>query len=156
MTDDVGLRTRLAVHPFVAGLEPGFVDALAGMARFVDHPAGAWVALHGHPADAFYLVVAGRCAIEVGAAGRAPLVIATVHPGEVLGWSWMFPPHRWHFDVLALDPVRTIAVKAAALLAACDANHEFGYEITRRLAAVIATRLESTELQLIDVYGHAR
>lgn len=156
MTLDGTLRDGLAAHRFAEGLAPRFLETLAAIARFVEHPAGAWIALEGDPADAFHLVLEGRCAIDVAAAGRDPLVIATVHAGEVLGWSWMLAPHVWHFDVLALDPTRTIAVDGAALRAACDADHELGYEITRRLTRVIASRLEATRLQLIDVYGQSR
>ena len=150
------LHDCLAAHRFANGLAPRFVDALAAMARFVEHPAGTWIAREGVTADSFHLVLEGRCAIDVAAAGRDPLVIATVHAGEVLGWSWMLAPHVWHFDVLALDLTRTIAVDGAALRAACEADHELGYEITRRLARVIASRLEATRLQLIDAYGQSR
>lgn len=156
MTHDGDLHAMLAAHRFADGLAPQFIDALATMARFVEHPAGTWIAVQGDPADAFHLVIEGRCAIEVAAAGRDPLVIATVHAGEALGWSWMLAPHLWHFDVLALDHTRTIAVDGAALRDACHADHELGYEIAHRLARVIALRLEATRLQLVDVYGQPR
>jgi CRP/FNR family transcriptional regulator, cyclic AMP receptor protein len=154
MNDD--LREMIATHPFAAGLERRFVDVLAGHARLDHYPAGSWLAAQGKSAEAFHLIEEGRCAIEIDAADRAPLVIATVHPGEVLGWSWMFAPHLWHFDVLALDAVTTIAIDAAGLRSACADDHEFGYSIACRLAKVIASRLEATRHQLVDVYGTAR
>ncbi len=154
MNDD--LREMIATHPFAAGLERRFVDVLTGLARLDHYAAGSWLAAQGKSADAFHLVEEGRCAIEIAAADRAPLVIATVHAGEVLGWSWMFAPHLWHFDVLVLDPVTTIAVDAAGLRTACAADHEFGYAIACRLAEVIASRLEATRHQLLDVYGTPR
>ena len=156
MTDPETLLHRLAVHPFLAGLEPRLIGVLAGMARFTEHRSGTWVARQGRPAEEFHLIEEGRYAIEITAADRPPLVIATVHPGDVLGWSWLVAPYHWHFDVVALDRGRTIVVDAASLRAACSADHEFGFEITRRFAEVIAMRLEATELQLIDVYGHHR
>ncbi|MGB8861704.1 MAG: cyclic nucleotide-binding domain-containing protein [Ilumatobacteraceae bacterium] len=156
MTLGSDVHTSLAAHRFADGLAPELVDALATMAHFAEHPSGAWIATQGAPADRFHLMLEGRCAIEVAAAGRDPLVIATVHPGEVVGWSWMLAPHVWHFDVLALDHTRTIAIDGAELRAACRANHELGFEITHRLARVIASRLEATRLQLVDVYGHQR
>jgi CRP-like cAMP-binding protein len=154
MNDD--LREMIAVHPFVTGLERRFVDVFAGLARVDHYPSGSWLASQGKPADAFHLIEEGRCAIEIAAADRAPVVIATVHPGEVLGWSWMFAPHVWHFDVLALDTVTTVAIDAGGLRAACAADHEFGYAIACRLAEVIASRLEATRHQLLDVYGSPR
>ena len=156
MTTVDHLHHDLGAHRFVDGLPPRLVDVLAGMARFCEHPAGAWLAQQGEPADEFHLVLEGRVAVEVAAAGRDPLVIATVHAGEVVGWSWMLAPHVWHFDVLALDHTRTIVIDGAALRTACRADHELGHEITHRLARVIASRLEATRLQLVDMYGKPR
>ncbi len=156
MTRDVDLHDRVAGHRFSDGLAPQFLDVLVGIASPREFAAGDWIARHGEPADEFHLVIEGRCAIEVTAAGREPLVIATVHAGEVLGWSWLLAPHRWHFDVVALDHTRTVALDGVALRSACRTDHELGYEINHRLARVIAARLEATRLQLVDVYGHAR
>ena len=76
--------------------------------------------------------------------------------GDVIGWSWLYPPHLAHFDVIALDPVRTVAIDAQALRDACAADHNLGFEITYRLGRVVAARLEATRLQLMDIYGRHR
>ena len=156
MTTVADLHHSLSAHRFADGLAPRLVDALVGMARFCEYPVGTWVAQQGDPAAEFHLVLQGRFAVEVAAAGRDPLVIATVHAGEVLGWSWMLAPHLWHFDVLALDHTRTIAIDGVALRDACRTDDELGHEINHRLARVIASRLEATRLQLVDMYGTPR
>jgi CRP/FNR family transcriptional regulator, cyclic AMP receptor protein len=156
MTHHPELDDQLAAHAFSDGLSPRFIAELAAMAKFEQYPAGEWIAAKDDPAHWFHLVVRGRCAIEVTSPGREPLVIATVHANEVLGWSWMLPPHVWHFDVLALDDTHTIAIDGDALRAACRADHDLGYEVTQRLAGVIASRLEATRHQLVDVYGQPR
>lgn len=154
MTSANDVRDELARHPFTAGLDARHVDVLAGLATLRHHVVGEWITRQGLPADACHLVVAGRAAIEVSAPGRDPLVIATVHAGETLGWSWLVSPHRWHFDVIALDQVTSVALDGPLLRAACDADHDLGYEIVTRLASVMAARLESSRLQLVDVYAH--
>jgi CRP-like cAMP-binding protein len=147
------IERALATHPFTAELAPPHRARIAAIAHEELYPAGAWILRGDATADRFHLVTAGRAAVEVLAAGREPTVIATVHPGQVVGWSWAVPPHRVHFDVVALDPVVTVAVDAAELRAACEADHELGFHVMRRLVAVLATRLESTRHQLVDVYG---
>lgn len=147
------LHNTLTAHRFCDAMPQRTIDVLAGMAHFADLPAGAWIFRQGQPADTFHLLVDGSCAVEITAAARQPLVIATIHAGDVLGWSWMLPPHTWHFDVLAVEHSRSIAVDGVALRAACRNDHELGYEISTRLAGVIAARLEATRLQLMDVYG---
>jgi CRP/FNR family transcriptional regulator, cyclic AMP receptor protein len=152
----VSVESSVRTHPFTAGLPDALIERLAAMARVEQRPAGAWIARQGEPADMFHLVVDGRAAIEVSTPGRDPIIISTVHGGEVVGWSWLFPPHRWHFDVVALDDLTSLAVDGRALRAACAADHELGYEVTRRLAAVVSARLEGTRIQLLDLYSHVR
>lgn len=153
MTD---ARTALATHPFFAGVDPRLVGLVAPLARIDRWAPGSWIARTGTPATEFVLVTAGRAGVEIAPPGRAPLVVSTVHEGEVIGWSWFLPPHTWHFDVVALTEVSCVAVDAAALRAACGADHELGYEIATRLIRVMASRLEATRHQLVDVYGTPR
>ena len=58
----------------------------------------------GDPADTFYLVRHGSVALETFVPARGPVMIETLEAGEVVGWSWLFPPYRWHFDARALSP----------------------------------------------------
>ena len=39
----------------------------------------------------------------------------TLHDEDVLGWSWLFPPYRWHLDARALAPVRALGFDGACL-----------------------------------------
>ena len=143
----------LTGHPFFTGIDPALLERLATVTTVKEYPAGAWVARSGAPADTFHAVLSGRAGIEIAAADRDPLLVATVHAGEMIGWSWFVEPHEWHFDVLALDPLRTLAMDAAALRAACRADHELGYQVAHRLDRLLASRLVATRHQLVDVYG---
>jgi len=153
MTD---LNELLTTHAFFAGLQPHLIDKVAHMATIAEFPAGTWIARTGTDAGMFHAVIDGRAGIELAAADRPTLLVATVHPGEIVGWSWYVEPHRWHFDVVALDPLRTVAIDGGLLRAACVDDHELGSHLGRRLARVVASRLEATRHQLMDVYGHAR
>lgn len=155
MTADVQLFDLLDHHPFFASVPSALVEHVAAFTELREHPAGAWIARTGGPADTFHAVIDGRAAIELVSAGRPPIVVATIHAGDVIGWSWFVEPYRWRFDVLALDPVRSLAIDAAALRTACDQHCELGYRVAHRLAAVVASRLEATRHQVVDVYGLA-
>ena len=43
---------------------------------------------------------------------RGAVTIETLHGGDILGWSWLFPPYRTIFDARALGVVRTLAFDA--------------------------------------------
>jgi hypothetical protein len=92
--------------------------------------------------------------LEIFAPGRGAVTIQTVDEGDVVGWSWLFPPFRWHFDARALDSVRAVAFDGACLRDKCDDDHSLGYELLRRFSPVMLARLQATRLQLLDVYGN--
>ena len=35
----------------------------------------------------------------------------------------------------------------------CEADHDFGYEVMRRVTRMMEHRLQATRLQLLDIYG---
>ena len=85
--------------------------------------------------------------------GRAPVVLETVQAGEVIGWSWLFPPHLCQFYARAAEKVRATAFDGKCLRGKCQANHDLGYELAMRSAHIMMQRLQATRLQLLDVYG---
>jgi CRP/FNR family transcriptional regulator, cyclic AMP receptor protein len=139
--------------PTFAGLEPGQLELIAGCGANRVFEAGEHLAREGDPADAFFVVRHGRVALEVASPGRGALMISTLGEGAVVGWSWLFPPHRWSFDARALEQTRTVAFDGACLRGKCEADKALGYELMQRFAAVMLDRLQATRLQLLDVYG---
>ena len=82
----------LADHPFLGGLPHDGIALIVGCAKNVVFDAGALLLSEGGAADTFYMIRRGHVAIEVHAPGRGPIVIETVGPGAVVGWSWLVPP----------------------------------------------------------------
>ncbi len=151
--DGAGPGRLLARHPFFAGLAAATLEPLAGCAVTVRFDAGAYLCREGEPANRFYLLGGGMASIEIAAPSRGRRSLQTVSAGEVVGWSWLIAPHRWHFDVRAVEPVWAIGLDGACLRAAFSDHHELGYHVLSRLSGVMAKRLEATRLQLMDVYG---
>ena len=137
-----------------AGLEPRLLEQVAGCGRLVHFEAGETILRAGTPADDFYVIRHGRVAIRLNAGGRA-LVVQTVDDGEAVGWSWLFPPYRWHFDAVATTLTRAISLDGECLRGKCSRDHELGYELMTRFAQMAVATLEATRIQLLDVYGHA-
>jgi CRP-like cAMP-binding protein len=139
--------------PVFAGLDERFAVQLAGCAATAGFTHGETMFREGDAADVFYVVRRGRVALELFVPGRGPLTIETLEAGEVVGWSWLFPPYRWHFDARAVTGVRAVAVDGACLRAKCDENQALGYELMRRFSAVLIERLQATRVRLLDLYG---
>jgi CRP/FNR family cyclic AMP-dependent transcriptional regulator len=150
------LSRLLRDHPFVRGLDEQKIEFLAGCASNVRFGAGEYLVREGGEADASFLVRTGRVVLEIDVPGRGPAQIQTVEEGEVLGWSWLYPPYRWRFDARAVTPVRAFRIDGACLRAKCEADHDLGYELVKRLLYQVHQRLERTRLQLLDVYRAER
>jgi CRP/FNR family transcriptional regulator, cyclic AMP receptor protein len=107
----------------------------------------------GEAADQFYLVREGLIAVQVLVPHRGFVTVETVNEGEVLGWSWLFPPYRWHFSARTLQPTRALAFDGLCLRGKCEEDHDLGYELMKRFSRITAERLQATRLQLLDLYG---
>ncbi len=147
------IEQLVAELPTFAGLEPAYLELIAGCGSNRVFEAGERLAREGDPADSFFAIRHGRVALELAAPGRGELMIATLGEGAVVGWSWLFPPYRWSFDARALEQTRTVAFDGACLRDKCEADKSLGYELMRRFAAVMLDRLQATRLQLLDLYG---
>jgi CRP-like cAMP-binding protein len=149
------LETIIKDLPVFAGMKPEHVAEIASCASNIKFEEGHVLFLEGDEANRFYVVRAGLVAIEMYAAARGRLVVHTVKENEVVGWSWLFPPYRWHFDVRAVEPTRAIAFDARCLRGKCDENSVLGYELMKRFASIMMDRIQATRIQILDVYGHA-
>lgn len=147
------LERYITEHPFFADLNPAFISLMVGCASNVHFKRGDFMFREGDPADTFYLLRHGKVAVEVFAPQHDPIMVATLEEGEILGWSWLLAPYRWKHQARALDDVRAIAMDGKCLRGKCEQNHDLGYEVLKRFARIIEQRLETTRLQLIDVYA---
>ncbi len=149
------LEGILSEHPFFQGLDEEYRRLIVGCASNVRFDAAEFLFLEGEQANHFYVIRHGSVALEVDVPGRGPITVQTLHPGDVAGWSWLFPPYRWHFDARAVEPVRAIALDGACLRGKCDEDPRLGYELFKRFAHIMVDRLQATALQLADVYGRS-
>ncbi len=138
---------------FFRDLSPRQIAELGAAATKVAFRTGEFVFREGDEATRFYIVTSGSISLEIFVPAKGAVTVATIHEGDALGWSWLFPPYRWHFDARALRPTTAIAFDAPCLRSLCDADHTLGYALVTRFAHTIAQRLQATRLQLLDTYG---
>jgi CRP/FNR family transcriptional regulator, cyclic AMP receptor protein len=141
--------SSLAAHPFLHGMPPEQLDALAEAARDVRFPAHHRLFEDGGNSGRFWLIRSGTVALDLHMPGQGPMVIETLGMGELLGWSWLFPPYRWAFGAVAVRPVGAFEFDASAVRARCASDPALGYELTQRVARVLAHRLQATRVRLI-------
>ena len=153
---DEGIRADLGAAPLFAELAPDLLERLAELAEPVRIGHDTEIFHEGEAADRCWLIHDGRVALEVHSPGDGAIVIATLGPGQVLGWSWLYPPYRWHLDARTVSDVVAYEWDGAVLRAECNSDSRLGNELMRRFAQVTIERLQATRRQLLDVYGSGR
>jgi CRP-like cAMP-binding protein len=141
------LNVLLAEHPFLKGLSPHQIRLLTDCAMVVNFKPGELVFREGDPANRFYLIHRGKVALESQVRDRGIAPIQEVGPGEVVGWSWLFPPYYWHFDARAVEPTEALFFYGTPLREQCESDHDLGYELIKRMSEVMVKRLQATRRQ---------
>jgi CRP-like cAMP-binding protein len=128
-------------------------DALLSISREEFYDDGARLFDEGGRAGCCWLIRHGRVALDTAVPGRGQVVVETLGPGDLLGWSWLIPPYRWHFGARAVGAVEATAFDADQLRVLTDQDPRLGYALTRELLSVVLDRLQSTRARLLDLYG---
>lgn len=143
----------LSGHEVFHGMPASQLDRLAKIAHRAEVSARQRFFEEGQRADRFWLIETGLVDIDLHVPGRGTMIIESLGPGAVLGWSWLFPPHEWRFGAVAVEPVRAVVLDGRAVRTLCAMDPSLGYDLTRRFAAVMLERLQNARLRLLDLYG---
>jgi CRP-like cAMP-binding protein len=152
---EASIRSRVAESELFAGLAADFIDYLAAHAALRQVRKDAVVFRYGDRADHFYLVSSGHIAVEVAAIAGPVLELQDLGPGAVVGWSWLIPPHRWNFNARAMSPAEVIEFDGNAVLARCEEDPRFGYELLKRFATLMSERLSFARQKMMEAWSPA-
>jgi hypothetical protein len=147
------IEAIIGTHPFLEGMSPHQRRILTDCAMVSKFSPGELIFREGDPANRFYLICNGRVALETYVRDRGTVLIQHVGEGDILGWSWLFPPYYWHFDARAVEPTTAVFFYGTPLRDECEADHDLGYELMKRITEVIIQRLQGTRRQLLTAYG---
>ncbi len=148
------MAERVALHPFLAGMSRTHLALLTDCAIPVRFKKGQVVLQEGDFANRFYLIESGKVVLESGVEFGEPVVIEEIGPGDLLGWSWMFPPHVWHFTARAIEPTEAIFFYGTILREYCERDHSLGYELFKRISPIMLRRLQAARQKMLSL--HAR
>lgn len=127
---------------------------LMSQAREVNFSEGARIFDEGTRAESFWIVRSGTVTLQIPVAGRrTPAPVENLGPGELVGWSWLFPPYAWQLSAEAMTPVRAYEFDGANVRMLMDADPAFGSAIGHWVGRVLALRLHQTRTRLLDLYA---
>ncbi|MFF2502968.1 cyclic nucleotide-binding domain-containing protein [Streptomyces sp. NPDC058067] len=128
-------------------------ERLMEFAREVSFEVGDRLFEEGGRADRFWIVRTGTVALDLHVPDRQPAAVETLGHGELIGWSWHFPPYHWHLGAEAMSPVRTWEFDAEGVRKMCADDPEFGRAIAVWVGLVAADRLHASRIRLLDLYA---
>ncbi len=146
------LKSVLENQAFFKGLQEPYLELLAGCAANARFSAGQFLFREGENADRFYLIRQGQVAVEIPTAAR-DVIVQTLGVNEILGWSWIIPPYRWHMAARAMDTVLALSFDGKCLRGKFEKDPTLGYEFHKRFSLIMSQRLEETLLQLLGICG---
>jgi CRP/FNR family transcriptional regulator, cyclic AMP receptor protein len=144
------LATTIAEHRLFKDLAPRYLALLAEVAMFKEFAADEVIFREGDPANRFYLILDGEVALESARRDGPSVLLQAIGRDDVLGWSWLFPPYYWHFDARATVATKAIFFYGTWLRESCERDHDFGYEMMKRMSAIIIARLQATRKKLAE------
>ena len=143
----------LSTHAFFSGLSEGYVKLLSEFATEKHVDKGIVLFQQGRSADKFYLVRKGQVSVQVPALVGPPLELQLLGENQMLGWSWLIPPYRWNFLARAVEDSELIEFDGAAILARCEEDPKFGYELFKRFTALMSERIDSARQKMMDQWN---
>jgi CRP/FNR family transcriptional regulator, cyclic AMP receptor protein len=150
------LATRVALHPFLAGMNHTQLTLLTDCAVARHFNAKQTILREGEFANGFYLLEVGKVALESETSFGQSIPIQILGAGDLLGWSWMFPPYVWQFTARAIEPTSALFFYAAILREYCEKDHSLGYALLKRLSTVLVGRLQAAHDQMLSLYSNSR
>jgi len=147
------LEAAVAAHPFALGLSEHHVRLLADCALQTRFESQQVIFHQGETANRFYLIEHGKVAIDSSGVDGEPITIDTIGDGDLLGWSWLFPPHVWHFGARALEPTSAIFFYGTVLREYCEKDPALGFELFKRMSEVMNRRLQGARTRLLAAYA---
>ena len=107
----------------------------------------------GGTADRFWVVRSGAVSLDQQVTPQQRVTVASLGAGDLLGWSWLFPPYKWDFGAEAFSAVRAYEFDAAAVLALSVEDPLLGLSLVRIVAEILAHRLATTRSKLMEHYA---
>jgi len=143
-------RQIITESRFFAGLGDDAIDFLASHAAIRELADGQVLFHHGDEANQFFLILEGHVSLRIPALEGPVLELQDIGPGQMTGWSWLIPPRRWHFQARARTAIRLLEFDGKAILAHCEDNPKFGYELIKRFSALMSERLQFARQKMMQ------
>jgi CRP-like cAMP-binding protein len=146
--EELKIVTTLRSMDLFHDLETPHLHKLAAIATEINFPEGETIYREGEEGKAIYLVQKGEVVIEMVLSVDNAITLFTIGPGELFGWSSLFPARRKQARARVQKTTQAIVINARQLRNLFRSDHKLELAIMNRMNQVIAERVYSARLQL--------
>jgi len=138
------LRSMHVFH----NLDSLHLHKLATIARETKFEEGEIIYRAGDVGQAIYLIQTGEIAIEMELVDYGPVRLFTLGPGQLFGWSSLFPTRRKQARAWVIQPARIITINASQLRNLFRQDHEFERDVMDCMTEVVVDRVRGARQEL--------
>lgn len=148
----------LKATPIFKGIEENFLKKLANVGQEIVYARGHIIFQEGEEAKALYILRDGQVSLDMKidmgqGQGVHQATVDSAKKGTAFGWSALIEPHRYTLTATCLEPVSLIVFEADKLRSLLDSEPSLGYHVMKKMAKLIAIRLEHTRNLLLSERG---
>ena len=152
MLNQAEITTTIKSIPWFLDLSHESINRLNAIADVISLEPGNVMFSEGDQHPYLYVVLEGKVRLESFVPGRGSLPLFTAESLDVVGWSSLTPVVRQKTcTATVLTSTKLLKFNAQALMACCEADCELGFVIMRRLANIVASRLLTHRLHLLEI-----
>ena len=145
--------SQLRANPLFCTMESKHLKKLAAIAVEAEFSKDEVIYERGHMGQALYLIEEGEVSIATDIPGEESIVLHTLGPGQIFGWSSLFPQERKLFITRATKPSRVLVMNAEQIRHAWQADTSLEYALVRRGSEAMSNRLMMLRQQLVQMIG---
>ncbi|MBW6464998.1 MAG: cyclic nucleotide-binding domain-containing protein [Brevefilum sp.] len=152
MLNQAEITTAIKSIPWFLDLSPESIQRLSATANVLTFDQGTILFNEGEQHPYLYIVLEGKIRLESFVPGRGSLPLLTAESLDVISWSSLTPVVRQKTSTArVIAPSRLLAFHADSLMECCEADCDLGFVIMRRLANIVASRLLTHRLHLLEI-----
>jgi CRP-like cAMP-binding protein len=152
---DQSTTEYLSTHEFFSEFNDDVLKFLCECSSSREIKKGQILFRQGEKADKFYVVRNGSISIQMPAIMGPTVDIQTLGKDQVLGWSWLISPYKWNFQTQAEEDSELLQFDGIAILARCEQESKFGYELLKKFAGLMSVRLNAARQKMMDEWNPA-
>ena len=138
---------------FFRGLNDAELSELGNLCQNRSFAVGEICQIEGQNPQRIHFIISGR----VGAVLRIPnyphssseILIDTLSPGELFGWSALIRGSPWS-TLKVMDQTEVFYIDADDLISLCESDYHLGYILMKNLAALISARLRRNRMSILN------